>query len=624
MTDQPDPRAALRRKVGKLAQLPGVYLMKSAEGDVLYVGKAKDLRARVRSYFAGGDGRIQIEYLMKRVEQVDTIVTKTEEQAIVLERDLISKYKPRFNIKLKDDKAYLSIRIDENAPWPRIELVRKVTQDGARYLGPFAWSNELRGLLEAIKKIVPLRSCADTVFYNRQRPCLEYQIRRCAGPCCLPVDRTQYGEWVTQAVNILEGKTRQTLMRLRELMEAASEDLRFEEAAAWRDRIEILENFEAGHNLISRRAEDRDVLGFWREGQQASVCILFVRYGRISDSKVFSFGDLFLDNEELLSSVIEQFYRDDQVVPPEILLPMELQNSSLVAAALKLRSGHAVELLVPQRGSKMRLIEIANLNARQHFLGHLAVDAAWSSLSSEIAQRFQLSQAPRKVECIDISNFQGSDIVGAVVCFFDGAPEKSGYRNYEISFQEKPDDFRAVHEVVTRRLTRGLERGDLPDLLVIDGGPGQLAMAYRAREEVGAQIDIISIAKMRTESDVRSADLKRKPERIYLAPTSDPIELIEGERVTGFFQRLRDETHRFVISRHRERRGRRAVRSVLDGLPGITPERRRRLLVHFGSVEKLLGADVDEIAKVGRMPKGLAEKVMRALGADGLKRTDNF
>lgn len=607
----------LRRQVQRLPQLPGVYLMKDATGGVIYVGKAKDLRARVRTYFAGGDGRFQITYLMKRIHVVDTIVTTTEEQAIVLERDLITKYKPRFNIKLKDDKAYLTIRIDENAAWPRIELVRRVEQDGARYFGPFAWSNELRSVLEAIKKIVPLRTCTDTVLHNRQRPCLEYQIKRCAGPCCLPVDREQYGHWVKQVINILEGRTSITIQKLKEMMETASGELRFEEAAAWRDRVEILEKFVSGHNIISHRGEDRDVFGFVREESRVSLCVLIVRYGRISDSRVFGLTDVCLPDAEMLESAIQQFYESANEVPSEILIPLELENASLLASALRVKKGTAVDIHFPQRGSKARLLDIAILNAKQHYQGNLGIDTAWSDISADIARRFGLSQAPRRVECIDISNFQGSDIVGGLVAFFDGVPQKSGYRKYIMSFQEKPDDFAAIFEVVTRRLKRGFESGDLPDLIVIDGGPGQLAMALRARDELQISMDIISIAKMRTDQDVTSAEVRKKPERIYTESASEPIALTEGEKVTSFFQRLRDETHRHVISFHRARRSKRVFRSVLDDIPGVSPERRRRLFKHFGTVKAIGEANLDELAKAGRMPRTLAEKIQRIVKEKG-------
>lgn len=615
MTEEETQAKLLRRQVLRLPQLSGVYLMKDTEGTVLYVGKAKDLRARVRTYFAGGDGRFQISYLIKKVHQVDTIVTKTEEQAIVLERDLITKYKPRFNIRLKDDKAYLTIRIDEDAPWPRVELVRRIEADGARYFGPYAWSNELRAVLEAIKKIVPLRTCSDTVFHNRQRPCLEFQIKRCAGPCCLPVDREKYGLWVKQVINILEGRTGVTLQKLKEMMEQAASELRFEEAAAWRDRVEILEKFESGHNIISHRGEDRDVFSFVREEARVSLCVLIVRFGRISDSRVFGFTDVCVPDSVMLESVVQQFYETATEIPEEVLIPMELENASLLAAALRVKKGRAVEINYPQRGSKARLLDIATLNARQHFQGNLAIDAGWSEVSADIARRLALSQAPRKVECIDISNFQGSDIVGGLVAFYDGVPEKRAYRKYIISFQEKPDDFAAVHEVVTRRLKRGFEEGDLPDLIVIDGGPGQLSMALRAREELKISIDIVSIAKMRTTQDMTSTEVVKSKERIYTDPTSEPISLTEGERVTNFFQRLRDETHNFVITFHRARRSKRVFRSVLDDIPGVTPERRRRLFKNFGTVQAIGEASVDELAKAGRMPKPLAEKILRIVRA---------
>lgn len=279
---------------------PGVYLMRDSSQTVIYVGKAKSLKSRLKTYFTGGDGRYQIEFLLRRVATFETIVTQTEEQAFLLERDLIGKYKPRYNIRLKDDKSYLSIRIDERSEWPRLELVRRTENDGATYYGPFAFSGELRNLLEVIRKVIPLRTCSDAVLYNRQRPCLEYQIKRCCAPCCLPVTHDEYRDLLKQAVGIIEGKTTGTIKKMNARMESAAEGLRFEEAAAWRDRISVLENFQAGHSLITFRGENRDVFGVVREGTSAAVCVLLVRNGRITESKPFVLDDVQVSDENLL------------------------------------------------------------------------------------------------------------------------------------------------------------------------------------------------------------------------------------------------------------------------------------------------------------------------------------
>ena len=604
---------SLRRQVSQVATMPGVYLMRDEHHEVIYVGKAKDLKARVRTYFTGGDGRYQIEYLLSRVVSFETIVTQTEEQAFLLERDLITKYKPRYNIRLKDDRAYLSLRVDENAEWPRIELVRKRIDDGARYFGPYAFSSELRNLLEVIKKVVPLRSCADTVLYNRQRPCLEYQIRRCAAPCCLKIAHDEYRGLVKQAIGILEGKTAATIKELSDKMEAASEELRFEEAAAWRDRVDVVKAYQAGYSLVSFRDEDRDVFGLVREGNVAVLCVILVRGGRLAETKTFTLEDVGVPDEELLESGIQQFYEGQREIPPEILVPKELENASMLEAGLTAKRGAKVTLHSPQRGSKARLIAIAELNARHAFAGSYSQDAGWTGIAQALSGLAGLTQLPRRVECVDISNFQGSDIVGAVVVFFDGVPDKGSYRKYNISQQGKPDDFAAIYEVVYRRLKRGMEEGSLPDLLVIDGGAAQLQKAVEAREDLKLSVDIISLAKMRTESDVEAKDVTRKPERVYLPGAAESIGLDEGAVVTRFLSRLRDEVHRFVITFHRQKRSRRVFQSVMDTVAGVSPEHRNRLIRYFKSVDSIAKADPSEVARAGRMPLSLAKKLVDVL-----------
>ena len=606
-------REKLIIQVNGFPKLPGVYLMRDSAGEVIYVGKAKDLRARVRTYFAGGDGRSQIEFLLKRVEALDKIVTENEEQAFILERDLISRYKPRYNIKLKDDKAFLSIRLDENAEWPRLELVRKVAGDGARYFGPYSFSYELKTLLEIIKRVIPLRTCTNTVFYNRQRPCLEYQIKRCAGPCCLALDKVLYRQWVQQAIAILEGKTTALEKQLEEQMERASEALRFEDAALLRDRLETLRSFKSGARLISSHGEDRDVVALYREERLLAVAVLLVRSGRVSDSINFAFSEVSISDGEVLESVLEQFYQSGREIPDEIVLPFEFENISFVRDALQKRRGERIEFSVPQRGIKARLLGLAELNAKQHFLAKYDSEARYMELAQTLAKKFVLRQIPRKIECVDISNFQGSDIVGAIVTFVDGVPEKSLYKKYKISVQDKADDFAAVFEVVTRRLERGQQENDLPDLLIIDGGPGQLAKALKARDELGVYLEIISLAKMRTESNVQSSAIEKVPERIYSEGVKEAVLLEDGAELTRFFQRIRDETHRFVITFHRKTRSKRVFSSKLDAIGGLGPDRKRRLLKEFGSVVAIGRAEAEQVAKAGRMPLSLAKKVLDAL-----------
>ncbi|MCB0318469.1 MAG: excinuclease ABC subunit UvrC, partial [Bdellovibrionales bacterium] len=557
---------SLKERVAKFPKKPGVYLMRDAEDEVIYVGKAKDLRARVKTYFTGADGRYQIEFLMRRVEKIETIVSESEQRAFLLERDLISKYKPRYNIRLKDDKAYLSIRIDENEAWPRLTLVRKIVQDGARYFGPYTFSYELRNLLEIINRTLPLRTCSNTIFYNRQRPCLEYQIKRCAGPCCLQVDPEEYRTWVKHAMQILEGKTEIVEDELEKLMNLAAEDLRFEDASLYRDRLELLKKFKHGAELISSRGENRDVFAIYREEKLAALSVLMVRNGRVVDNKNYSFPLVEVSNQDIIESSIEQFYGSDREIPEEIIIGIQIDNLEFQEQRLKELKGTSVKFVIPKRGIKYRLLGLAQVNAHEHFIATFNAEERYREVSENLAKLFQLSQIPRKIECVDISNLQGSNIVGAHVVFFDGVPDKKNYRRYKISNQGKPDDFSAIYEVVYRRLTKSLETGDFPDLLIIDGGLGQLNAAIKAREDAGVKLELIGLAKMRSEKLEKAKKKEKKPERVFLEGEETSIALDPNSEVTKLLQRIRDEAHRYVITFHRKSRSKRVIASKLDGI----------------------------------------------------------
>jgi excinuclease ABC subunit C len=596
------------KKLTKLASempvSPGVYMMKAESGEVIYIGKALNLRARVRSYFKGGDGRYQIEFLMKRVHALEQIVTETEEQALILERDLINKYKPKYNIRLKDDKSYISVRIDKNTDWPRIELVRKVEQDGAIYFGPYIEAGKLRALLDVIKKVIPLRTCSNTVFYNRTRPCLEYQIKRCAGPCALPVEKEEYMQWIDQAIALLQGKTAVFIKSLKEKMESASEKMHFEEAGVLRDRIIALEEYTKGTAQGFHRAESRDYFGMQRQGSEVVIYIIKVRNGRMADSENFTLDNAVISNEELMENVLLQYYRKDREIPEEILLNYLPTGLAFLKKHLREKRGESVEITLPLIGSKKHLLAMANLNAEQTFQTKFRLEENYTRLIEKLSKEFNLRQVPRRIECVDISNFQGSDIVGAIVSFFDGKTDKQNYKKYNISFQGKPDDFKAMHEVVYRRLKRGRENDDLPDLLVIDGGDLQLAKAIEAREELKISLDIIALAKMRNE---------KKPERVFLEGKKESIHLNPEDELSHFLQRIRDEAHRFVITFHKNKRAKRVFGSVLDDILGLGPERKRRLLRRYGNISLIRGADIQELAKTGRMPLSLAKKVKEYL-----------
>ncbi|MCB0323753.1 MAG: excinuclease ABC subunit UvrC [Bdellovibrionales bacterium] len=605
-----------------LPRAPGVYLMKDADGEVLYVGKAKNLHARVRSYFTkGDDGRYHLRYLMERIDRVDTLVTEDERQALVLENDLIKKYKPRYNVRLKDDKAHLLVRVDQSHEWPRLELVRHPRDDGARYIGPFAFSYELRAMLDVINRSVPLRTCSDSVIYNRVRPCLEYQIKRCAAPCCLPVSREQYAAWVEQAISILQGNTAIVVTELTHHMERASEELRFEDAATYRDRIQILQRVGEEANTVHFGDGSADAFGLYREGNNLELSVLVVRQGRLYEARTFGFSDTDLPTEELLGSLLSQYYAGESRIPEAVVLPLDLEDADVRATLLSERRGKKVELKVPQRGSRARLLALANQNAKENFEARFSEQNRTGRILKALQVELGLEQTPQVIECVDISHFQGGATVGTIVCFEAMKPLKARYRTFNLSQEGKPDDFASMREVALRHLSRGAEENTLPDLLVVDGGLAQLNQALEIRRELGLLAPaMIGLAKKRTMATPYRAVITnserlrgQKPERIYVEGAATPIVLNPRSEALQLLERIRNEAHRFAITTHRKKRSKKTFRSALDAVPGIGATRRSALLKEFGSVKRIKEASAKEISQRCGFPLALSQRVLAFL-----------
>jgi excinuclease ABC subunit C len=607
-------RLELEARIDAIAPVPGVYLFKDRAGTVLYVGKAKSLRARVQSYVRGGDGRHQINFLVRKAADVECLVTRNEKEALILENNLIKQYKPRYNVRLKDDKSYVSVKITSRDPWPRVLVTRKITKDGSRYFGPFHSASAVRETLDVIRKVFPLRTCSDPVFRNRARPCLEYQIKRCMGPCVLPVDRQEYEGHLRAATLLLEGRDSQLTSQLRDRMEEASAALRFEDAARLRDQIKAIEATGERQQVVAHSGVDRDIFGLYREGGFIEVQILLVRGGRLTGNRSFGFADWEFPDEEVLASVLTQFYQGDRPVPREILLPLEIEDRSARADLLRERRGAAVDILFPQRGSKRRLLELAADNARQAFVERRDEGERRERTAEELGRRLHLRSAPKRLECVDISTFQGGETVGSVVAFDEGRPDTSRYRRYRIRTVEGTDDFGSLREMLMRRLSAGLKRDDLPDLLVIDGGRGQLAVAMAVCDELGIDdLDVVGLAKSRAMRDARSAEVARSEERVFLPGRTNPVVLARNSNALFLLQQVRDEAHRFAITYHKKLRDRARLRSPLDDIPGVGPARRRALLAHFGSLARLREASVEAIAAVGGIGETLARTLKEAL-----------
>lgn len=608
-------------RLRSLPRLPGIYVMKDRDGDVIYVGKAKNLRARVRSYFSGGDGRYSIPYLVKRVTAIETVVTEDEAQALVLENDFIKRFKPQYNIRLKDDRAHLVVRIDENQEWPRIELVRKIVDDGARYIGPFAYGYELRTLLDVVRNALPLRSCSDRVFMNRVRPCLEYQMKRCSGPCCLEVDPLQYRQWVKTAAQILEGKNADLIGSMTQEMLRASDELRFEDAAALRDRIEAVKRITIDEPAMFFSQGAKDAFGICREGGNVEFSVLSVRQGRLFGSRTFGFEGNELPNGELLGSMVSQFYSGEEEIPEEILLPFPLEDIPAREALYSERRGSKVSILFPKRGDKARLVALAQENARENYTARLGGAGGRDDRDVKALQmELQLAEVPRTMECVDISHFQGGSTVASVVFFQDGRPEKSRYRHFHLTQEGKPDDFASMREVVTRHLSRCAEENTVCDLMIIDGGTAQLNQALGVRRELGLQMPaMIGLAKKRSAKipyfglSGGGRTRGKKPERVFVEGQALPIVLRESSRALRLLERIRDEAHRFAVTFHRSVRSRRAFVSVLEQIPGVGEKRRKELLRVFGSVKKIAEAQPADLEAAG-VPEKLAIRIIEILG----------
>ncbi|MGH7843922.1 MAG: excinuclease ABC subunit UvrC [Candidatus Binatia bacterium] len=617
---------SLDEKLNSLPVQCGVYLMRNPAGKVIYVGKAKDLRARVRAYLRGGDGRAHVEFLMRGVTDFETLVTQNEKEALILENNLIKQYKPRYNIRLKDDKSYLSIKVTLQHPWPRILATRKIVKDSSRYFGPYSSAASARETLDVIEKHFLLRTCTDYNFKNRARPCLQYQIKRCLGPCVLPVDSAEYRQNLKQAVLFIEGKNQELLRDLRRAMEDKAEQLDFEAAARIRDQIQAVEKTIEKQRMLSHWGADQDVFGLYREGGLIEVQVLFIRQGKLTGNQAYSFADLDFTDADVLESFLTQFYQGERFIPEEILLPVEIDDRDVREEYLTEKRGAKVAFLCPQRGDKRKLVDMAAQNATQRFRERHDREEQKERMLLELKQRLRLKNLPRRVECFDISNIHGTNAVGSMVSFFNGHPDKKRYRRYRIRNVDTSyggNDFAMMFEVLKRRFRRGLEESDFPDLVVVDGGKGQLGMALSALRELGiGDVDVIGLAKMRVERAMRSSEVKRSEERVFVRGQSNPIFLRPGSAVLHLLQQVRDEAHRFAISYHRILRNRSTLASALDGVVGIGSARKRALLRAFGSVRRLQQASFEELLKVPFINEKTAKDILAALRPAATKWED--
>jgi len=609
--------AKLQEKLEALPTEPGVYLMKDRRGQVIYVGKAVSLRSRVRSYFnRTGDTRFFIPLLDTMLGDIETVLVHNEKEALLLENELIKKHKPRFNVLLKDDKQFISLRLDKTQKYPRLDVVRKYSKDGARYFGPYSSASSIRETLRIINRYFRLRTCTDHVLANRKRPCLLYQIGRCPAPCVYPVPPEDYARSVDEVIMFLEGKAGELVAGLKSRMKAVASELKFEEAARLRDQLLAIERSLERQKVATADFKDQDVFAFFREGDRILFYVLWVRQGRLNGGQAFPFGSQEFPDEELLPSFVNLYYDQGSFVPEEVLLPLDAEGLEALEALLSDRKGARVRVMVPKRGEKHELVLMARKNAEQAFIERKRTRDETDAVLSRLQQKLNLRNFPRRMECYDISHFQGSSIVASQVAVTDGETDKSRYRRFKIKTLEKQDDFASMYEVLSRRLKRGMEEKDLPDLLVIDGGKGQLASAHAAMKDQGVEgVDVIGLAKSRDQEVFdRDEESARSPERIFVLGRKDPIVLPQNSAEIFMLTRMRDEAHRFAITYQQKDLRKSRVRSALEDIPGVGQTRRKILLRHFGSLKRVSEATIEELAEV--VGPSVAERVHAALHGD--------
>ncbi len=603
--------------IERLPTEPGCYLMRDADGGVIYVGKAANLRARVRQYFgATSDTRYFVKLLDQFLDRIDVLITSNEKEALILENELIKRHQPRFNVELKDDKNFLHLRIDDRVDWPRIDVVRRPRRDGAKYFGPYHSASKIRSTLKLVERHFKLRNCDDLSFKNRSRPCLQYQIKRCPGPCVLPVDREAYQQQVAEVVLFLQGRRDELARQLEAKMRAAAAEMRYEQAARHRDQLKAIEGSLEDQQMVDLRAIDRDVFGLYREGGLLQVVILLVRRGRLVGSRAFGFDRQGTPDAEVLSTFCNLFYNAGNPVPHEVLMPVEPDGAAALQERLAELRETRVALKVPQRGSGRKLLEMASTNAEHAFFQARREEAVRDGGLVRLKKKLRLANLPYRIECYDISLFQGAQPVASRVVFEGGVPKRSAYRHYKIREVEGTDDFAMMREVLIRRLQRGLAEGDLPDLIVVDGGKGQLNVAVAVFEDLSVNgVDVVGLAKSRVLDGGTGPDgaVVRSAERVFLPGVKDPIVLRSHTDELFLMTHLRDEAHRFAITFHRKLRVGRNFESVLDEIPGVGIARRKALLRHFGSLKRLRRATVDAIAEVEGIGAHLARSIHEAL-----------
>ncbi|MEK6692161.1 MAG: excinuclease ABC subunit UvrC [Nitrospirota bacterium] len=608
-----------RERLKNLPALPGVYLLKNSKGKIIYIGKAKSLKNRIGSYFSAGSyGQESAELdqrkesMIRDVADFEYLVTGTELDALILEANLIKKERPRFNVILRDDKNYPSLRIDMNEAWPRLHVIRRMKRDGASYFGPFVPAGAMWETLSFIRKTFPLATCKRDLS-KPSRPCLLFEMGRCLAPCAGFVIKEEYYDIVNQVRLFLQGKNRSLIECLEKKMEKESEDMAYEEAAKLRDRIRAIERVMQKQKIISPALPDMDIIGIAREGGTVNIEILFIRNGMVLGKKDFLFKNIKAGDSELIYTFLEQFYAKEILPPSEIIVPVEIPSKDILETWLAEKKGKAVNILVPKKGKRSELLRMAAENSLISLKEYKLSSKGKEEILRDIKDRFSLTKLPGRIEAFDISNIHGKEAVGSMVVFEENMPKKADYRHFRIRTVNGIDDFAMMSEIIGRRYKRLLEENtEMPDLIIVDGGKGQLNAARNALRDLSKtqpigkieDINIIGIAK----------EKEGVPDRVYISGKADPVNLPSDSASTHLLQRIRDESHRFAITYHRKLRGKRTFVSLLDEVPRIGQEKKKALLRHFGSYKRIKEATIEELKAAPGISGKVAENIFKTIG----------
>lgn len=602
-------------KIKGITKAPGCYLMKDAQGDIFYIGKAKNLRARLKSYFLGTDTRLFVQFLEHILHDIEVIIVHSDTEALILERELIRKHQPRYNIALKDDKNYILLKLKKPSTkgkkrdqYPRLEIVRNSKKDQARYFGPYPSAGKLRTTVDLINKYFMLRTCSDQILENRTRPCIQFQIGRCLAPCVQDVP--SYHEELENIALFLSGNIQEFEKRLDEKMWLLAEAEQYEAAAKVRDQLTAIRTSlekQVVANVNQRR--NQDIIGFYRVGPEVLITTLCFRQGQFETSRQFAFSDQFFPDQEIIRSFLQQAYESIASVdiPHDIFVPCAISDDcAALQKELEQKSGHAVHISSPARGIGKKLVLMADKNAEVALLERLKKISSDEQALSALQEVLGLKMLPRRIECVDISLIQGSEPFGSLVVFINGVADTSKYRLFKIKSVQGMDDFSMIHEVVSRRIGRGIKAGDLPDLLLIDGGKGQLNAALSALSDHNMLVShqglfVAGIAKARTQKEGKlgqDVSVEHSSERLFVPGQAEPIMLKPHTFERYLVERIRDEAHRFALKAHRKSRNKRTLTSALLGIPGIGKKRALLLLKHFGSIHKVKEGHAKDIALV--------------------------